>query len=89
MLVIIFSCVQKVVRYPFQKCVCLAELLRCSYRMILSVQGKISFGDKFNAQISTFREIPDHQEVFVSAVNDDSIIVEIVELHSESERPLE
>lgn len=34
--------------------------------------------------VSAFRQVPDHQEVFVSSESDDSLIVELLETPSES-----
>lgn len=34
--------------------------------------------------VSVFRQVPDHQEVFVSNDSDDSLIVELLETPSES-----
>lgn len=33
--------------------------------------------------VSTFRQVPDHQEVFVSNDSDDSLIIELLETPSE------
>lgn len=48
------------------------------------INARFTFFNFNNHLYSTIREIPDHQEVFVSKIDDSSIIIEILDMQNKN-----